>query len=475
MSQDKHYETEQQDKIPMHQRIIYGFGGMVNNLLADAMGKMMQVLTLGLGMSPALVGLLGSLPRVMDALTDPLMGYISDNTKTRWGRRRPYIFAGAIMVGIIYALIWQLPEGQSDTFYFWVFLVGSCLFFLAYTVFATPWVALGYELTPDYHERTRVMGTTHFMGYAVYMVTPYFMSFMQSDAFDNLMDGAATLALIVGAFAIFVGVLPALFLKERISAPKELSTEEKKSLSAGDFFRGFAATVKFKPFLLLCGATFLVFNGFIMVSNFQLYVITYYVFDGDQTQGFAYAGHAGTLSAASTFFAIAAVSWLATKIGKRRAFFWALGISAVGYGIRYFFYVPESPWLMFLPVPLTAFGLGPLFAMMGSMVADVVDLDELERGERREGMFGSIFWWVVKMGMAAAILAGGILLSGSGFDVELGGNQSETALLWMRIFDAFLPMIFTLMAIYLVYLFPITEERAHEIREELEARRGKLN
>lgn len=457
----------------MLQRIIYGFGGMVNNVLADAMGRMMIVLNLGLGMSPALAGLLGALPRVMDALTDPLMGYISDNTKSKWGRRRPYIFVGAIIVGIVFALIWQFPEGKSEMFYFWYFLFASCAFFLAYTVFATPWVALGYELTPDYHERTRVMGTTHFMGYAVYLVTPWVLWFMQNDAwFDNIMDGAAALAILVGAFVVFVGVLPAIFLKERLATPATLSPQEKKSMGVKDFFSGFAATIKFKPFLYLCGATFLVFNGFMMVANFQAYVIIYYVFEGDQALGAEYTGYAGTLSAVATFFSIAAASWLATRIGKRKAFFWAIGISAVGYGSKFFFYIPEIPWLLLVPMPLIAFGLGPLFAMMGSMVADVVDLDELERGERREGMFGSIFWWVVKLGMAAALAMGGILLSGSGFDVALEGNQTESALLWMRIFDAFLPMIFSLIAIWLVYLFPITEEKAHEIREQLEARRG---
>ena len=82
----------------------------------------MIVLNLGLGMNPALVGLLGALPRLTDAFTDPLMGFISDNTRTRWGRRRPYIFVGAIAAGVIFALLWQLPRGQSETFYFVYFL-----------------------------------------------------------------------------------------------------------------------------------------------------------------------------------------------------------------------------------------------------------------------------------------------------------------------------------------------------------------
>ena len=470
---EAHYETAPQDKIPFLQKVIYGFGALVNNVLADAMGRMMIVLNLGLGLSPAMVGLLGALPRFMDALTDPLMGYISDNTKSRWGRRRPYIFAGAIMVGIVYAMIWQLPEGKSDSFYFWTFLLASMVFYLAYTVFATPWVALGYELTPDYHERTRLMGVQSFMGYAVYMVTPWFLWFMQNENwFDNLMEGASTLALLIGAFAIFVGILPAIFLKERINMPQEMTPQEAKAVGVKDFFKGFAATIQFRPFLCLCGATFLVFNGFMMVANFQAYVIIYYVFGGDQALGSEYTGYAGTLSAASTFFSIAAVSWLATRIGKRQAFFWAIGISAVGYGLKWFTYSQETPWLLLLPMPLIAFGLGPLFAMMGSMMADVCDMDELQRGERREGMFGSIFWWVVKLGMAAALAIGGVLLSISGFDVELGANQTEEALFWMRFCDAFLPMLFSIIAIFLVALYPISEKKAHEIREQLELRRG---
>lgn len=473
MSDDTHYETAPQDKIPFHKKIIYGFGALVNNLLADAMGRMMIVLNLGLKMDPALAGLLGALPRLMDAITDPLMGYISDNTKSKWGRRRPYIFAGAIMVGIVYALIWQMPEGQSESFYFWVFLAGSCVFYLAYTVFATPWVAMGYELTPDYHERTRLMGVQSFMGYAVYMVTPWILWFMQNDAwFDDIMEGARYLAMIVGAFVIFVGVLPALFLKERLVAPVPLSPQETKSMGVKDFFKGFGATIQFKPFLCLCAATFLVFNGFMMVANFQAYVIIYYVFAGDQSLGAEYTGYAGTLSAASTFVSIALVSFLATKIGKRKAFFWAIGLSAVGYGLKWFCYNPDMPWLLLVPMPLLAFGLGPLFALMGSMIADVCDMDELERGERREGMFGSIFWWVVKLGMAAALALGGVLLNVSGFDVELGANQTEEALFQMRLFDSVIPMLCSLVAIWMVYLFPISEEKAHEIREALETRRG---
>ena len=128
--------------------------------------------------------------------------------------------------------------------------------------------------------------------------------------------------------------------------------------------------------------------------------------------------------------------------------------------------------ILLLPAPLMAFGLGGLFTLMGSMIADVCDYDELQTNERREGMFGSIYWWVVKLGMALALAAGGFLLNATGFDVALQGNQTADAIFMMRVFDVFVPILTSALAIWAVYCFPITEKKAHEIRAELEKRRG---
>ena len=481
-----HYETAAEDKISLPQKLIYGLGAFVNNLLAAAIAGMAIVLNLGLGMNPALVGLLGALPRLTDALTDPLMGYISDHTKSRWGRRRPYIFFGAIAAGITFMLLWQLPEGKSENYYFWFFLIGSLIFYLAYTVFATPWVALGYELTPDYHERTRLMGVQNFMGQLAYLVSPWFLWIMQYDLlFDNIMEGAKWLAIIIGMFTICVGILPALFLKERFkkvpaeqipdlrdNTEKNVAIQEEYPASLADFFKGFAATLKFTPFLKLCAATFLVFNGFMLVSSFQFYVIIYYVFGGDQSLGAEYAGWAGTVAAISTFCVIFLITRLSTRIGKRKAFFFAISMSIIGYCLKWFCYSPEYPLLILLPAPFIAFGLGGLFTLMGSMIADVCDMDELETGQRREGMFGSIYWWVVKLGLAAAIAMGGFLLNATGFDVALGGEQAANTLFWMRIFDVVVPVIASLIAIWAIASYPITEDKAHEVRLALESKRG---
>ncbi len=476
-----HYETKPEDRVSFPRKVAYGMGAFVNNTLAAAIGGMVIVLNLGLGMNPALVGLLGALPRITDALTDPLMGYISDNTSSRWGRRRPYIFAGAIASGLIYAALWQLPTGRSENFYFWFFLAGSIVFYLAYTVFATPWVALGYELTPDYHERTRLMGVQNFIGQLAYLVSPWFLWIMnRKEWFATQVEGAAGLAIGIGVVVIAIGILPAIFLRERFSqapptgaaAPAVAGGWVGFKRNCVSFAQGFATTVRSRSFLKLCVATFLVFNGFIMISSFQFYVIIYYVFGGDQDLGAKYAGYSGTLGAAATFAVISFVTWLSTRIGKRRAFYVSTGVSIVGYALKWFCYNPRYPWLLLVPAPLTAFGLGGLFTLMGSMIADVVDEDELQTRQRREGMFGSIFWWVVKLGMAAALAAGGFLLNATGFQVALGGNQSAQTILLMRLCDVLIPMLTSAIAIWAITTYPITEERAHEVRAELERRRG---
>lgn len=483
MNKTTQYITAPEDRISFYQKIAYGFGSLVNNLLGAAIGMMAIVLNLGLGMNPALVGALMSIPRLTDALTDPLMGYISDNTRSKWGRRRPYIFFGAILAGILFAALWQLPEGHSESFYFWFFLIGSILFYLAYTMFATPWVALGYELTPDYHERTRLLGIANAMGQVVWIGLPWFYAFMENDRFfPTAVDGARSLAIMIGVFVILVGILPALLTKERLSglAVAELVAGESGQRSSGllahcaDFFKGLLKTVKSKAFILLCAATFLVFNGYQLVASFTSYVLIYYVYGGDKDLGANLMGVFGTVMAVSTFTVILLVSWVATKLGKKKTFFISVGISLFGYALKWFCYSPAHPYLILLCAPFVAFGLGCLFTLMGSMIADVCDVDELETGKRREGMFGSIFWWVVKLGMAFVLLLSGFALNATGFDVFLEGNQSDRTLFLMRLFDVAVPFVTSALAIWAVYLYPITEDKAHEVRRKLEARRGQV-
>jgi GPH family glycoside/pentoside/hexuronide:cation symporter len=346
-------------------------------------------------------------------------------------------------------------------------------------MFATPWVALGYELTSDYHERTRLMGVMNFMGQFAWISLPWFYAIMENDRlFSDSVEGARTLAIVIGIFVAVVGIMPAIFLREKFVAA-DVEDKEKSDFIAGikknvaDFLKGLITTVKRPEFLKLCSGTFFLFNSIMLVGAFSSYITIFYVSGGDTDMGAKYMGLFGTINTAATLGAIVIVTWISAKLGKRRTFILATSVTFVGSLLKWFCYDPLAPWKVLLPAPFIAFGMGALFTLMGSMIADVCDLDELETGERREGMFGSIYWWMVKLGMALAFGLSGYLLNATGFDVEMGGAQTSDTFLWMRLIDVVIPAAASLIAIFSVASFKITEERSYEIRTELEKRRGK--
>jgi GPH family glycoside/pentoside/hexuronide:cation symporter len=470
------------DRIPFVQKSAYAIGMFVNNLQAGALPAMMVILNLGLGMDPVLVGVIGFIPRIFDAVSDPMMGYISDNTRSRWGRRRPYIFAGAILAGLCFAAMWQIPSGYSESFYFWAFLVASVIFFLTYTVYATPFVAFGYEMTPDYHERTRLHAFANTVGQLAWVGLPWFWAIMASDLFTDMAHGARVLALWVGGAIILLGMVPAIFCREIVQTDKLAVKPESEGFAknTADFFKGLLSSLKCSPFVKLCAATFLVFNGFQLGISFSLYVMIYYVFaggmdlDGANAAAGGLNGWFGSLTAICTLAVIPLTALISERLGKRKTFMVTIGLSILGYGLKWFGYNPGMPYLLLIACPLVAFGTGSLFTLMGSMISDVCDYDELQSHQRREGVFGAIYWWMVKVGMALAGLLTGILLNVSGFDVELGVEQPESALFWLRIFDVVIPMATSALALAIMATYEITEDKAKSIRAELEQRRGKL-
>lgn len=475
MSKPEHYTTAPEDRISIKQKTAYAVGMFVNNLQAAALPAMVVILNLGLGMNPVLVGIIGFIPRIFDAVSDPMMGYISDNTRTRWGRRRPYILIGAILAGIIFALMWQLPPGHSESFYFWVFMTASIFFFLAYTVYATPFVAFGYEMTPDYHERTRLHAFANTVGQIAWLGVPWFYAIMANEKlFRDKVHGARTLAIAVGIVVAVLGIVPAIFCKEKYGSGPRDETKRGFWGNMKLFFKGIGITFKCKPFVKLCGATFLVFNGFQLGVSFSIYVMIYYLFNGNDSKGGVLLGWFGMLTSVATLAVIPLTGWIATRIGKRRTFFITISLSIVGYALKWVGYNPEHPYWLLFAAPFVAFGTGSLFTLMGSMIADVCDYDELQTNRRREGNFGAIYWWMVKIGMAMAGLLTGIILNASGFDVALAAGQSVKTLFLLRLFDVGIPIVTSAIAIFIMVTYTITEERAYEIRAELESRRGEF-
>jgi GPH family glycoside/pentoside/hexuronide:cation symporter len=471
--------TPAREKIPILQKAAFGAGHLANNLMPGALGVFSFFLLTAFGMDPFLAGLLGGLPRIFDAITDPIMGYISDNTKSRYGRRRPYIFIGAILTGLLFILLWQLDPEQTQMYNFWYFLLFSMVYIAANTMFSTPLIGLGYEMTSDYNERTRLMGFSQTIGQIAWMVVPWFWVIIANpDLFDTQADGVHQLAVVVGALCMFLGIMPALFCKEIDQA----SLTNRADLNFRSIFRNLKDLLnnmilisRNKPFLRLCGATFLVFNGFQMVASFSYFIIVFYMFTGDYGSAGTWPAWFSTVSAVTTaFLIIPVVTWMSTNWGKRNAFIVATILSIIGYALKWWGFSPENPWLMFMPIPLMVFGIAGLFTLMMSMTADVCDLDELNNGmPRKEATFGAIYWWMVKLGQGIALVLGGLVLQLVGFDQNVAVQTTET-LTNLRLADIFIPAITAGLAIWVMWGYDLTEEKAVEIKNELVKRRGEL-
>jgi len=472
------YEIAASDKVPLLSKAAFGAGSMVNNLLPGALGVFMFFLLTAFGMDPFLAGLLGGLPRIFDAVTDPVMGFISDNTVTRWGRRRPYVFIGAILSGLFFMLLWQLDETNSQTYNFWYFLIFSLVYLVGNTIFATPLVGLGYELTSDYNERTRLMAFSQTVGQFAWMVVPWFWVLIASpDLFETQAEGVRQLSIIVGGACILFGILPAFFCKEGGLEPAKIETREKITIislfsNIKDLFVGLIQVSKNKPFVRLCTATFLIFNGFQIVASFSFFIIVFHMFNGSYGAAGNWPAWFSTVNAMITaFLIIPIISWISGKVGKKNAFIISTAISIVGYGLKWWCFNPENPYLLFMPLPLMAFGIGGLFTLMMSMTADVCDLDELENGEpRKEGTFGAIYWWMVKLGQALAMVLGGAVLKFVGFDPGLATQSVET-MTQLRIADIVVPAITAFLAIFVMLNYDLTEERCLEIKKDLNKRK----
>jgi len=473
-----HYKTAKEDIVPFGQKLAFGSGHLANQLFPAALGVFMVVLVMSLNMNPVLAGILGALPRLLDALTDPIMGFISDNTKSKWGRRKPYILLGSAITGVAFMVMWQLNPEDSQTYNFVYFLIVSVFFYIGYTIFATPLIGLGYEMTSDYNERTRLMAVSQWMGQVAWMIAPWFWVIIYDPSiFASAPEGARILAIWVGGICMVLGILPAIFNKEMIVPDKskmaDLSMKD-LAVNAKEFVRGIKLTIKNKQFMKLCGSTFFIFNGFQTIAQFAMFIIVYYLFQGDKVAAGSWPAWFGTISAMATaFLVIPIVTKLSERVGKKNAFVIATFVSIVGYALKWWGFNPANPWLMFMPIPFLSFGIGGLFTLMMSMTADVCDLDELNNGERREGMFGAVYWWMVKLGTALALLTSGIVLQMVGFN-ESVDQQSVETLTNLRIADIVIPIVTALMAILLVWKYDITESRALEIREALIEKRGRV-
>ncbi len=465
MKKTEHHKTAAEDRIPISEKTAFGFGSMAQILGGHSISNLAHyVFYLGLGVSPILVALAQSIPRIVDAFTDPLMGHISDNTRSRWGRRRPYMFVGAILMGLFYAAIWCLPKGWSEYGYFSYFLGTSLLFYAALTVFMVPWSAMGYEMTGDYHERTRLQAWANFFGSVGSLLMPWLYWLTQRDVFEDTVHGARWVGSGLGLVLILTALTSVFFCRE---GRFEEAVKQKKT----PLWTSVKQAYSNRAFMRLMTVVPLVGTAFFAIMSLHPIITIYYVMAGNEDAASFYLGWYGTSWVISSLLMTPLVSWAATRFGKKKILTIAICINALGYIAKIWCYVPGYPLLICIPPVLLAAGFAGVWVIVPSMTADICDKDELDTGTRREGMYSAAYGWFLKTSISVGMLIGGLLIAASRFDKSLEVVQIESSLNWLRALEVGVPIPIVLAGIFLLRKYPLSEERMYEIRAALDRRK----
>ena len=463
-------------KVPMGQKIAFGLGMLAMQMFPAILGIFMVVLIEDLNFSGWMWSFVFLVPRIFDAITDPIMGFISDNTKSKWGRRRQYLFIGAILIGLAYIFMWQLYKEDALEYNFWYFFLWSLVFYLGLTIFSVPYVAMGYEMSDDFHERTNIMAISQWIGQWAWVIAPLFWIIMYDPNWFPSADVAVReLAIWVAIPCTLFALVPAFFMKSKSTLNEDYEPLNSANIgnSLKKIFVSFGEAFKIKEFRKLCGATFLIFNAFNTVAALTFFVIVYKLFNGDAGASGIWVSMFGCIAAlGTTFIVIPTVAWMSKKLGKKRAFMLAQSISLVGYVMLYFLFIPGKPWMYIIALPFFSFGIGSLFTIMMSMTADVIDLDEINTGKRREGIFGAIYWWMVKIGFGIAGALSGVIIAFVGFNSDLATIDQQAAVDGLHAFFCFFPMVGTILAMLVMRDYDITEEKAKDISAQLEVLRA---
>ena len=463
------------NKVPMGQKIAFGFGMLANQMFPAILGIFMIVLVEDLGFSGWMWSLVFLFPRIFDAFLDPIMGFISDNTKSRWGRRRQYVIIGGIVMGLAYIFMWQLYKIDGVEYNFWYFFLWSLVFYVGLTIFSVPYVAMGYEMSDDFHERTNIMAISQWIGQWAWVIAPLFWIIMYDQSWFESADVAVReLAIWVAIPCALCAIVPALFIKSNSTLEEDYEPLNTANIgnSLKKIFESFGEAFKIKDFRKLCGATFLIFNAFNTVAALTFFVIVYKLFNGDAGASGIWVSMFGCLGAlGTTFIVIPTVAWMSKKLGKKKAFMVSQSISLVGYIMLYFLFIPGKPWMYIIALPFFSFGIGSLFTIMMSMTADVIDVDQINTGKRREGIFGAIYWWMVKVGFGIAGALSGLIITLVGFNPDLAAIDQQSAVDGLHAFFCFFPMGGTILAMLVMRNYSITEEKSKEISATLAKRK----
>lgn len=437
-------KSEANERVPLRQLVVFGAGGLIPIALFNIAGQLIGLIgNISLGLSAFWLGVILIIPRVWDAVSDPVVGHLSDNTNTRWGRRRPYVLVGGIAVALSFMLMWWVPkyeavqawipnEAAFQWFQLFYILVSVLIFFTATTLFEIPHGALGMEITTNSHERTRLFSAKSFFGNLFAMATPWLFALAGMEIFKGPggteADGMRYVSILIALFLIPASVWWFIDLKE--PAVSQIKTKENKERSK--FWTDMRYIVANRNFLYLVVTVFTLAMGFNFVSLLNYYISIFYIYGGDKAAAGPLLGINGTIWAITGLLAVFPLNWISPKMGKRNTLLLSIALMCTAQIAKIFCYNPEYPYLMVIPTVLLSAGMLFFFTLGTSMLGDVCDEDDLKTGKRAEGSYYSVYWWFIKMGTAFASLVTGLLIIFTQFDEtqvtrvdELRGSINE--------------------------------------------------
>jgi len=419
------------------------------------------------GVRPALAGFILVVGKIWDAVNDPIMGYLTDKTRNaKWGRRYPWLVYGCVPFAIVYCFEWIVPPITNEWLLFTYYCFICILLNTSYTIITLPFGALAAELTLDYNERTQlgsfriafqILGTG--LAIVVVIVLDYTISnerlkWAAVGAICGILCIICVMTAVFGTRKRYFYMFENGWIGERNAAVQQQMNLRQQ----------LQVLVKNKPFLLMLGSFIFSNLAIDVTSSVLIYYARTSLDFTSETANLAIL--VVTLSALISVFGW---SILSLRIGKKRTYYIGTSIWVVAQVVLIF--LPKSNvYLLFIMSVFTGMGVGCTFLMPNVMIPDVIELDELETGQRREGLFYSFFVFSQKAATAFTLFIIGQLLEFTGYNGD-SAQQPLSAQLTIRIIVGPLASFFLIIAIIFTYFYPITKEFHDDIKLQLQQRK----
>jgi GPH family glycoside/pentoside/hexuronide:cation symporter len=370
---------------------------------------------------------------------------------------------------LLLPMLWTLPgmETANNPWYsnipfFYIVVVGSLLA-VAYTLYVVPYTALGFEMTPNYDERTRVIVWRMYIGLGGSLAAGWLFRLAAADYFPDLGAGAFWVSVGVAAIVLVAGMIPVFGCKEDLNVEKQAPI---KLLPAIKY------TMTNKPFVILFFTYIMIIVALFAAQSIAPLLIQHHVFGGDEKQVGTFQGLLMSLAVALSYVSMIAITIISARTSKQIAMRIGLTLVLVGTVVNYFAIDPRWPWAMYLAGGITFLGMQGCWLMIDSMVADVCDDDELRSGRRREGMFSAVKGFALKAAQGITFGLGGYMATFAGYNPEVVGSTGldDATATRMKLFLIGFQAIGLFISIILISKYPISRKRAEETRRLLDQR-----